>query len=676
MQTLGMQGIADLAQVKRPVVSMWRTRYATSDLPFPAPVQNDPLRFDAAEVAAWLRDTGRGNNPDADVESPLHSDKTSELFQDPETTSALLLMHELHGAALPTSADTKRDALLAEIISDARSLPVAILSPEAAKAALNSPQVQAANALAEAAFSGAGALDLLVRSFEDRTGAWADEALTATARQFLSTVLSELFLTCPDRALVPAGPGGLALTGTVLDHLGDTEQPTIAFHPEDADSSAARAALRRLLAHHLTVAPYRHASGLSAELDPHPTLDTESFLHLFQWQNPTSDDGFFDAVDNLLLDLHPGDVLVILGPSRLMSDPAAATARMGILNPRDAYSAPLRYTGQLPKGMSRFGGRRRLSLWVFGNEESSRTVCGEYSGLIAEESLASNVAADVAVSVTDDQTLRSHAFQAGSLRQTSDVLARTHRATPVDTPAPRTGGELLAKVWELDDGDLDGLRFSAGDEDIVLISFEDAVDSLARDLAGVRLPAEHIQAPEAGSVVLIGPDEIHDPSQLGHRAIDRLVLESVAPQAQFTEPGDVVYVVPGARGPRAVVDRGGGHVVRSPARVFRCGEADRRRRTLAPDVVASDINSSHSKDRSAWNLRLVPPDHVSVIDQVSERIAQKTSQFREQLRILEDLQETVLDGLAGGALHPDNLDSDSDNRQYDLNSNHQKRKTK
>ena len=55
MATITMQGIADLAGVKRPVVSMWRKRFADSGNPFPAPLDNAKLKFDATEVGQWLR---------------------------------------------------------------------------------------------------------------------------------------------------------------------------------------------------------------------------------------------------------------------------------------------------------------------------------------------------------------------------------------------------------------------------------------------------------------------------------------------------------------------------------------------------------------------------------------------------------------------------------------------
>ncbi len=64
---ISMQGIANLAEVKRPAVTQWQTRFpSTSATPFPQPVETDPsMKFDAREVARWLIDTDHGNNAEA-----------------------------------------------------------------------------------------------------------------------------------------------------------------------------------------------------------------------------------------------------------------------------------------------------------------------------------------------------------------------------------------------------------------------------------------------------------------------------------------------------------------------------------------------------------------------------------------------------------------------------------
>ena len=68
---ISLADVARLAQVQRPAVSMWRSRSAASDSPFPRAIDRSGAqeRFDAEQVVNWLERTGRGNNPDvrADV---------------------------------------------------------------------------------------------------------------------------------------------------------------------------------------------------------------------------------------------------------------------------------------------------------------------------------------------------------------------------------------------------------------------------------------------------------------------------------------------------------------------------------------------------------------------------------------------------------------------------------
>ncbi len=60
--------VAMIARVRRPVVTMWRKRYAGTDA-FPAPDIDG--RFDAEGVVGWLSEHGRGNNPQPERTLPL-----------------------------------------------------------------------------------------------------------------------------------------------------------------------------------------------------------------------------------------------------------------------------------------------------------------------------------------------------------------------------------------------------------------------------------------------------------------------------------------------------------------------------------------------------------------------------------------------------------------------------
>jgi len=73
--TLSLSDIARLAQVQRPVLSMWRRRSIGSDAPFPAPLDDVSAgeRFDAEDVVGWLEATGRGNNREVRSDAPAHT---------------------------------------------------------------------------------------------------------------------------------------------------------------------------------------------------------------------------------------------------------------------------------------------------------------------------------------------------------------------------------------------------------------------------------------------------------------------------------------------------------------------------------------------------------------------------------------------------------------------------
>ena len=59
---IDLTGVARLAEVQRPVASVWRTRFASSSDPFPQIVSSSGGRplFDAISVAQWLTRTDRG----------------------------------------------------------------------------------------------------------------------------------------------------------------------------------------------------------------------------------------------------------------------------------------------------------------------------------------------------------------------------------------------------------------------------------------------------------------------------------------------------------------------------------------------------------------------------------------------------------------------------------------
>ncbi|WP_394215257.1 hypothetical protein [Brachybacterium vulturis] len=640
MPTLTMQSIADLTQVRREVVSVWRSRSTGSDHPFPPPLSAEDLLFDTGEVAAWLEATGRGNNPEAPVEVLLHSSQFEQLREDLDATSTLLLVHDLVGG--PLSTLTAGEVLAG---TAAYELGALVAREHLAELLERTALVRAIDELAEAAFSGRGLLDRLITSFAQSDGPWAGEALTPAGTSVLLEVLRGLLDQAPFR-LDPQGRGGLLLATALSALLSDERQPAFGLDDPEVQEPVTRAAMRMLAAH---AGP--DAVGPASDGAPH--------LALCQHQDVPDPHAFFTQVESVLLDLGPQDAAVVIGPCELLvdgiTDEQVRAARHRLLLPTPQSPAPLRYAARLPKGLSRFGGRRRLALWVFGtavpHAGTDWTVYGEHADTSLDASSRAAIAADVTAALTGGTALTAHAFLRSTRLATPALLRRRDLVlTPFSRPE-RSGGESLARLWELDDGMLgQTLSLLATGEDGAdpTVAWADALDGFAREIRGTRLPPDAIGAPAAGSVAVIGPQEVRDPQRLGDRAIDRLVLEKVAARSTFTAPGDVVFTAEG--GVAAFVDTAGGHVLQAPVRALRCLPEPRRDRVLHPQALAADIAGQEGRDRRTWRLRTVPAEAVPALDAAALRLQERRAELRRQLSTLDHLEDELIQAVAAGTL--------------------------
>jgi hypothetical protein len=100
-----MSDIAALARVRRPVVTVWRTRAARNGIPFPAPVLRERGQefFDAGQVGSWLTETRRGNNPDASADAAAYAAPPRSAHAEGDTfpaVTALLALRSLIGGPL------------------------------------------------------------------------------------------------------------------------------------------------------------------------------------------------------------------------------------------------------------------------------------------------------------------------------------------------------------------------------------------------------------------------------------------------------------------------------------------------------------------------------------------------------------------------------------------------
>lgn len=635
MPAITMQGIAELAHVQRPVVSMWRKRFATADRPFPEPKQSDPPVFDAEEVGRWLQETGHGNNADAWLETSLHSKPLQGAATDLDVTSTLLLLHQLRGEPVsgvdPTDIHSDVAALGLEAVLDDVALADALNEPDACKTV---------DELAEAAFSGGRVLDRIVDTFVAPDGPWAREALTSTAAKFLAAVVAEVYRAAP-RTIVPCGPGGLLLANSLANHLTEQDHACFGRREDTFGRPCDRAAWRGIAANGFSIMPYDPAAETSQS--------AAALFHLLMWQDVSDETDFFDGVEELLLNLSDWDALVVVGPARLMTDRPGERLRHRLLAPTPSYTAPLRYVARLPKGLSRFGGRRRLALWVFGRPASTWTVVGSHSDIAMDAEAATAIAADVTAAISDAVDVNAHAFHSSAVVRSDRYLRQTASLTvPVNTAVPVDGGEQLARIWELDRGFLRGVELSAAPARPAYVSMSDAAPKLAHDLPGTRVPLKYIDKPETGSAIVIGPDETRNPAHIGRRGVDRIVLETVSPHARLTEPGDVVYVSAG--GPAAIVDHEGGHVVQAPARIFRCLTIKGEARHLVPTVAAADIAAQLGSDRSTWQLRAVEPAQANAITEITRHVDTQCERLRDELRNLDALNAELINGLSAHSL--------------------------
>ena len=454
MPTLTMQSIADLTQVLREVVSMWRTRSAGSEHPFPPSLSSRELVFEAGQVAAWLEATGRGNNPDAPLEVLLHSSQFDELLEDLDASSTLLLIHDLVGG--PLSALSVDEVLAATAPLDLGGLlPPGRLTDLLMRSGL----VRTVDELAEAAFSGRGLLDRLVSCFTRPHGLWAADALTPAGTAMLVELVRGLLEHAHFR-IDPHGSGGLLLATALAAELEDHAQPSLGLAEVDAEDPVARAAMRMLAAH----------AGPDAVGAPDPGTPHLAMLLSQRVEDPHA---FFDQIESVLLDLGPQDAAVVVGPSTLLveaiADEHVREARDRLLLPTAEDPAPLRYAARLPKGLSRFGGRRRLAIWVFGtalpHAGTDWTVYGEHADTPLEPSSYAALTADVAAALTGGTALTAHAFLRSTRMATSALLRRRELVLTPFSRLSRSGGESLARLWELDDGLLEQtLTVQATDE--------------------------------------------------------------------------------------------------------------------------------------------------------------------------------------------------------------------
>ncbi|MBG0740651.1 hypothetical protein IV500_14825 [Paeniglutamicibacter antarcticus] len=676
---MSLSDVAALARVQRSVVSMWRTRSATSDNPFPAPARTVRGRdvFDAAEVATWLASTGRGNNAEATADVAAFaapSTRAAGADRRFQTLTSLLALREITGWQLGAlAADQLLDA------ADDCDPDDAFLFRELEHAGQHLPELaRYTDALVDAAFNVAAAFEKLMDG-RFRTGlrAHTNAALSPEAVALVAAAAVELSRQLgPDAVFVDSTPGGSDVLLGIVQQAGEERSPV--FVTAQNDGEEARLVQRRLRVHGSEHRSLRVDESGAFEL-------TGPAVHVCQYPSPASPGmapwDMLLGIDNTLLQMDDDQRAVIVAPARVLCDAPATggdLARSNLLRSDLLRSGRVRAVIRLPQGLVRSKPREAQALWVLGPSLAGVdiaerwTMVADLSAHKLTDDVVQDLIADIAASMGDRAAVRSHSFRFARLVFTRSLLAGQASlvaAAGVRAPAPRdSGAQAALRAEEL-------LRLLAADPpplpgtDAVLPAAEPgAVATTAATIgtllaAGILtyLPGNRILPGDltadgpahAGGTAVIGSAELSAPgveqySGSSRRSVDLLHFAARYPSGRLTEPGDIVFCT--SPRPAAVVDQSGGAVVVLPARVLRINARDPR--GLHPFVIAADINAqaAGAKNWRTWRLRHVPNAQRVPLTEALAQLQHAEREARQRLARLEELGTLIRDGVAGGSL--------------------------
>lgn len=665
---ISLADIARLARVKRPVVSMWRRRFANSDRPFPPAVAKDGgiELFDAMQVARWLEGTQHGNNADATAEVALYG-RPAAVPSDQRGSNgilALLALRAAHGSSLASlDADDLLD-LADEVDPDDECLyrEVEALGENLLRTAAYVDE------LADAAFGAPNAFEHVIAAHGRSAVSKAVRlVLSDDAAALVSEVAIELSLTNPEADA--AAPRFIDPTGSCADRMVDiavrlTDLADPLIVTADHDTEAARILRRRLLAHGV---PRRALAvrndgdfeyeGAATHVAHYPTADGQA-------ADPVS---ILSAVDQIAVQMDDAQRAVVLAPASVLVD-GGLDAEASALRSSLLRTGRVRAIVRLPDSLLVAAPRQHLALWVLGPAHESVPIAERWTMLadLSERRLTDAVRADLvgdlAASMGDRAAVSAHPFTFTRLSPTSRVLARTGSlldmragvrhapdATPADAAASARLDELLAELGEGAPATARLARPATRPVRLAPTSLGELIrEQHVRYLPGTRLLDGDLAAEQDGGFTVIGPDEVTGAGAPGSRTIDRLLLATRYPSARLTEPGDVVFVT--SPRPAAWVDRDGSSVIVSPARVLRINAADDA--GVLPDVLAADISRRPADSRAwrTWPVRRVATDEREPVAQALNDLRAKRAAARQLIERLDRLESLIVAGVTAGTL--------------------------
>ena len=676
---ISMPEIAELAGVRRPVVTTWRRRH----LGFPAPVDGGIAapQFDARQVVDWLVSTGRADQAEIEPELSLHTlVALGEQFAAGDLVAMLTALiclrwldndEPLASGSADTVTGVKRRAAVVDpadevLLSEIRQLP---RSSEWLATTVDE--------LIEAAWGCQGAFERIMKA-RHRFGA-ADlytNAVTPELALLVAALSGARECSAREDSILvadpAAGPGDL-LTA-VIELLGVDHLPRCI----GAESSPylARMVRRRLLVHGI---PLPEADiGISAELpDDAGNPDVIVTQIPYQPRESRSAEAVLDQVGDISARLSRNATAVVLGPADVLVSALPAYSSAERTRARLIEDHMVEAVIRLPGGLTPFRAGYETALWVLAPARESpwrgRILLADISDRELTDEIIDELADDVLTWRRGGYDPRAHTRAFSDQVQISDLVDPPRPLTVKRTRSIREkqadAATRVARVTQLE-SDLArlaapaeaarrpiqcGVAGSAAPRPQIA-----TVGALARTgrltlLKGTRLIPAH--AGEAGQLVVLGAPELVGESRSGQRKIDRATLANRYPRARLTEPGDVVVTTV----PRlaAAVDHEGFSVAEFPARVLRIPAAERDQFT--PAVLAALLTADDHGTRPAGAVRsarrleqhyvaLLSPAEVRLLDALLKHLDGQLALARQEMDALTEMRNIAAAGLTDGTL--------------------------
>lgn len=643
---LSLVDISRLAMVKRPVVSMWRSRYKNSNPAFPdaVEVQNNQELFLADEIVEWLQDTGNGNNPDAAEDMAAFASQARDNF---DLVTALLTVRTLGGTSLsgmhPEDVLDLADGLDPDDEFIFSELEVAVVSLE--------PLLAYVDQLVDAAFTAPAAFEKLMkdRSRFQRTDALFDD------RALELVALAAKSMAGDSPAFAEATPGGSDLLVAIASNF--DEATSVMLTPVSSPIDPARLAQRRLKVHASSQDNILFGEqGISA-----PGQVTVAHFPAMNHSKLT-DIEILTTIDDVALELADSQAALVLAPAHLLTDKITNNSASQI---RDTLlrSGKLRAVVRLPSGLLKSRPRQHMALWVLGKEQKNLaiadrwTAVADLSTIRLDRSSIQDLVADLLASLESRQEVKARAFRFTRLVKTRILLASdgnlykppaaissTNIAEPNAAEMLITAETLLEKINSSPQAENIDILIDLGTSaPLPPLTFGSLIkDKYLKLIPGTRFHFEDTAAVEG--YLVIGAPELLSGNRT--RFINRLQLAAQYPQGQFTEPGDVIFSNIGTS--IAWIDFEGLNVVEYPARILRINKD--KPTGLIPAVITDAFDNPLHGSWRRWHVKRFHEEQLENTTTTLKLIDKARQQALDRAAELEQLSTLLIRGTANAAL--------------------------